>query len=65
MKPMVMGNIAHILVLYEAQIPIRMKTGQQGVDSWELTKRDGRWWIAAITNEIISNDRPVPKELQD
>jgi hypothetical protein len=65
MKPMVMGNIAHVLVLYEAIIPVTMQTPSQGVDSWELVKRNGRWWIAAITNEVVTKERPVPKELQE
>ncbi len=65
MKPMVFGNIAHILVLYEAHIPGTPRPPQQGVDSWELVKRGGRWWIVAITNEIVAKDRPVPKELQE
>lgn len=65
MKPMVFGNIAHILVLYEAHIPGTPRPPQQGVDSWELVKRGGRWWIVAITNDIVSKDRPVPKELQE
>jgi hypothetical protein len=65
MKPFVFGNIAHILVLYEAIIPETMKQAQKGVDSWELVKKDGRWWIVAVTNEVPSNERPLPRELQD
>ncbi|MBM4161106.1 MAG: hypothetical protein FJ217_08405 [Ignavibacteria bacterium] len=65
MKPMVFGDIAHVLVLYEAHIPGSPRPPQKGVDSFQLIKRSGRWWIAAVTNEIPTRDRPVPKELQD
>ena len=37
---------------------------QQGVDSWLLIRRDGRWWIAAATNEVVTPDRPIPPELR-
>jgi hypothetical protein len=65
MKPMVFGNIAHVLVLYEAQIPGSQRPPQRGVDSWELLRRNGRWWIVSVTNEIPAPDRPIPAELGD
>lgn len=64
MKPMVMGNIAHILVLYEAHIPGTPRSPQQGVDSWELVKQGDSWLIVSVTNEIPTKDRPLPPELQ-
>ena len=65
MKPMVIGNIAHILVLYEAHVPGTARPPQQGVDSWELVKVDGKWKIACVTNEIPSKERPLPRELAE
>lgn len=64
-KSMVFGDIAHVLVLYEAQIPGSPRGPQQGVDSIQLIRRDGRWWIASIVNEIPATGRPLPTELQD
>jgi hypothetical protein len=64
MKPMVMGNIAHVLVLYEAHIPGSPRPPQQGVDSWELVKQGAAWRIVSVTNEIPTRDRPLPQELQ-
>ena len=58
------GDMAHVLVLYEAQIAGAPMAPQQGVDSWLLVRRDGRWLIAAATNEIVTPDRPVPPELR-
>ena len=65
MKPMVFGDIAQILVLYEAHIPGSPRPPQQGVDSFLLIKKDSRWWIEAIANEILTPDNPIPEELQN
>lgn len=63
-KSLVFGDIAHILVLYEAEIPGSPRGPQQGVDSFQLIRRNERWWIASVVNEIPTADRPVPEELQ-
>jgi len=65
MKAWEYGDMAHVLVLYEAQITGFGMPPQQGVDSWLLVRRDGRWLIAAATNEIVSASRPVPPELRE
>jgi len=57
------GDMAHVLVRYEAQIPNVEGVRQQGIDSWALVRRDGQWKVAAVTNEVITPDRPVPAEL--
>jgi len=64
MKVWEYGDMAHVLVLYEAQITGFMATPQQGVDSWILVRRDGQWRIAGATNEIVTAARPVPPELR-
>jgi len=65
MSPMVFRDIAHVLVLYEARMLDWSKPAQPGVDSIELVRRDGRWWIAAITNDIPNEENPVPPALKD
>ena len=65
MDPTVFGDIAHVLVLYEASIPGSARPPQQGVDSFHLIRRDGRWWIVSIVNEIPAPDRPLPRRLQE
>ena len=65
MKSMVFGNIAQFFVVYEARIPGLSQPPQRGLDSWELVKNKGRWWIVAVTNEVPSKDRPFPKEFQE
>ncbi|MDH4196114.1 MAG: nuclear transport factor 2 family protein [Candidatus Aminicenantes bacterium] len=65
MKTWEYGDMAHVLVLYEAQITGFAMAPQQGVDSWLLVRRDGRWLIAAATNEVVTPSRPVPLELRE
>jgi len=64
MKTLILGNIANVLVLYEASIPRSPLPPQLGVDSFHLVKQHGRWWIVSIVNEIVSQDRPIPPELR-
>jgi len=65
MKAWEYGDMAHVLVLYEAQITGFAMAPQQGVDSWILVRRDGRWFIAGATNELVTPARPVPPELRE
>ena len=58
------GDIAHVLVLYEARILGISRPPQQGVDSFQLIRRGGRWFISGITNEVVTAERPLPPELQ-
>ncbi len=57
-------DVAHVSVLYEAEVINGGRPPQRGVDNWEAVRRDGRWWLVAITNQILSPDTPIPAELQ-
>jgi hypothetical protein len=57
------GDIAHVWVLYEAEIPGSGRPAQQGVDSFQLARRNGTWLIASILNEIPTPDRLIPEVL--
>jgi len=65
MKPMVFGDMANILVLYEASIPGSERPPQQGIDNFSLIKKNGRWWIVSVTNEIPDVAGPIPEELAE
>ena len=59
------GDMAHCLVVYKA----RLKTppdrpGQLGIDSFNLLKKEGRWWIVSIANEVVTGQRPLPEGLR-
>jgi hypothetical protein len=64
LRSTVVGDIAHVLVLYEAQVRNSPRPPQQGIDSFELLRRDGRWRIVSLTNEVVTPDAPVPAELR-
>ena len=64
LRPMVLGNVAHVLVLYEAHVTGSTRPPQQGVDSFHLVRREGRWSIVSIMNEVIEPERPLPAELR-
>jgi hypothetical protein len=61
LKIMEMGNIAHGWVVYEVSIPGSPRPPQQGVDSFQLLKKDGQWLIVSIVNEIPTAEKPVPE----
>ncbi len=58
------GDIAQVLVLYEARILGISRPPQQGIDSWHLVRRNARWYVSAITNEVVAPGRTLPPELQ-
>lgn len=61
----VFGDIAHVWVLYQAEIPGWDRPPQTGVDSFQLVQRDGGWKIASILNEIPTPERPIPEVLRE
>ena len=64
MKPFLFGDIAHVLVYYEAEIPGASRGPQSGVDSFQLIKKNGNWHIVSITNELPSVKNPLPEDLK-
>lgn len=40
----------------------RMNIGLQII--FLLIKKNGRWWIVAVTNELPTPERPIPPELK-
>lgn len=65
LESLVFGDIAHVLTLYAASFPDSPQEPQRGVDSWSLVRREGRWWIAAVVNEIPAPERPIPEVLSE
>ena len=58
------GDMAFIMVLYEASIPGRENPPQQGVDYFLLSKREDGWKIVAVTNDIPALGFPLPENLR-
>lgn len=65
MKMTVYGNIAHCFVVYKVRILTPADSpGQLGLDSFGLMKKDGRWWVVSITNDVVTPQNPLPEELR-
>ena len=61
MKLTVYGNIAHCFVVYRVRLLTPADApGQLGLDSFGLMKKEGRWWIVSITNDVVTPQNPLP-----
>ncbi len=58
------GNVAHRVSSYESRVgsPDAEPVGR-GVNSFQLVRFDGRWWIASIIWDVESPDTPIPDDL--
>lgn len=65
LKKTVYGNIAQVFVVYKARFMTPEDApGQLGLDSFSLMKKDGRWWVVSIANDVITPNNPLPEELR-
>lgn len=55
------GNIAQVFTTYEYNLG-NGKAIQRGINSVQLVKEQGRWWIASIVWQEENKDLPIPKE---
>jgi hypothetical protein len=62
---MIYGDLAQVLVLFEAEIPGSGRPPQRGIDNIQLSKRPDGWRIVSITNEIAWPDKPLPPVLEE
>ncbi|MHC4514644.1 MAG: hypothetical protein ACYTGW_04270 [Planctomycetota bacterium] len=53
------GNIAHAFTVFEPTIGSGPRK-QRGVDSIQLVKKDGRWWVASIATQFERGTLKVP-----
>ena len=65
MDAVVFRDIANIFVLYEAAITDSQRPPTVGVDSIDLIRKDGRWWIASIVNDLPTPEHPIPARLKE
>lgn len=66
MKLTVFGDMAHCFVVYKARFKTPENSpGQLGLDSWGLMKKDGRWWIVSVTNDVVTSQTQLPEELRN
>ncbi|KAA0251955.1 hypothetical protein FBQ97_02570 [Acidobacteria bacterium ACD] len=63
MKVTPFREVAQAWVLYEASLPGSERPPQRGVDGFSLVRRDGRWFIASIVNDVVEEGYTPPPEL--
>ncbi|MGH7458467.1 MAG: hypothetical protein ACREKN_05185 [Longimicrobiaceae bacterium] len=57
------GNLAQVFSVYRARrAPGDSEVVQRGVNSIQLVKSRGRWWIASIVWEVERPEAPIPEE---
>jgi len=60
------GRLAHAYVVYEVRLrPEDEQPLQKGVDSLQLVRSEGRWWIASIANDIETPDNMIPERFYE
>lgn len=57
------GTIAHVLSTYESRLgSLDAEPVGRGINSIQMVRHDGRWWIASIAFDLEGPDRPIPGE---
>lgn len=58
------GDIAHAFVVFEARLLAGPRTEpSRGLDSFQLVRKDDRWWIASIATQFEVPGDPIPARL--
>ncbi len=56
------GNIAHLFSTYESRhLPTDPAPMQRGINSIQLLREQGRWWVISIAWDIERPGNPVPR----
>ena len=56
------GNIVQAFSTYEARKSADGAPFARGINSIQLLKKDGRWWIVTVMWDNESKDNPIPEE---
>lgn len=54
------GNIAHVFSAYESRTEQNGEPVSRGINSVQLVRSRGRWWIAHLVWDIESESNPMP-----
>lgn len=56
------GDIAHVFSTYEARQSENGPVIMRGINSFQLVRHDGRWWVVSIMWQAESPQNPIPAE---
>ena len=54
------GDIAHVLSTYEKHIWGETQVRGRGINSFQMVRKDGRWWITSLIWDEETGAGPVP-----
>ena len=64
MKSVAFRDIAHVWVVFESGIPGSSRPPQEGLDSFQLVRKEDRWWIVSVTNDRPNEKYSIPDDLK-
>jgi hypothetical protein len=56
------GNLVQVFTAYEFTAGTTPPMVKRGINSIELIKEKGRWWIMSITWDDEDKDQPIPQQ---
>ena len=54
------GDIAHVFSTYEARNKLGGPVFMRGINSFQLVRHGGRWWVVSIMWQQETPDNPIP-----
>ena len=54
------GDIAHVFSTYEARNALDGPVIMRGINSFQLVRHGGRWWVVSIMWQAETPDNPIP-----
>lgn len=55
------GDIAHVFSTYEARQAENGPVFMRGINSFQMVRHDGRWWVVSIMWQAESPQTPIPQ----
>ncbi len=60
------GDIAHSYVVFEVRFDADSRFPlARGVDSMQMVRIDGRWWVTSINTQFVRPNTPLPRRFLD
>ena len=56
------GDIAHVFSTYQARRTANGPVFMRGINSFQLVRHGGRWWVVSIMWQQETPQRPIPAE---
>jgi len=62
-KTVEFGSIATCFVHFESRVPGSSRPPKIGLNMFSMVKKDGRWWLVSVVEEVVNKDRPIPESI--